>query len=125
NILPIPPTSFTANPPIYEVNTINLSWSGTVPGTSSIKQYVIQQATSIDGLNWSAYEALTTVISNATSGTLQVNASQVAGRYTRYRISVTDALDAVSAYVVSNAVKKNSPPVAPIVDCPMSGNFTY
>ncbi|MDD9312067.1 hypothetical protein ACOSZF_22350 [Cytobacillus firmus] len=125
NILPIPPTIFAANPPIYEVNTINLSWSGTVPGTSSIKQYVIQQATSIDGLNWSAYEALTTVITNATSGTLQVNASQVAGRYTRYRISVTDALDAVSAYVVSNAVKKNSPPVAPIVDCPMSGNFTY
>nr|WP_239541328.1 hypothetical protein [Pullulanibacillus pueri] len=125
NILPIPPTSFTANPPIYEANTINLSWSGTVPGTSAIKQYVIQQVTSIDGLNWSAYEALTTIVSNATSGTLQVNASQVAGRYTRYRISVTDALDAVSAYVVSNAVKKNSPPVAPIVDCPMSGNFTY
>lgn len=125
NILPIPPTTFAASPPIYEANTINLSWGGTVLGTSAIKQYVIQQATSTDGANWSAYVALTTIISSNTSGSLQVNASQVAGRYTRYRISVTDALDAVSAYVVSNTVKKNSPPPAPIVNCPMSGNFTY
>lgn len=125
NILPIPPTTFAANPPIYEANTINLSWSGTVPGTSAIKQYVIQQATSTDSVNWSAYEALTTIVSNNSSGNLQVNASQIAGRYTRYRISVTDALDAVSAFVVSNTVKKNSPPAAPVVDCPMSGNFTY
>ncbi|WP_027625351.1 hypothetical protein [Clostridium lundense] len=125
NILPIPPTIFAANPPIYEANTINLSWSGTVPGTSAIKQYVIQQSTSTDGVNWSAYVALTTIISSNTSGSLQVNASQIAGRYTRYRISVTDALDAVSAFVVSNIVKKNSPPASPVVDCPMSGNFTY
>ncbi|MDD3910369.1 MAG: hypothetical protein PHN86_10525, partial [Proteiniphilum sp.] len=125
NILPIPPTIFAANPPIYEANTINLSWSGTVPGTSAIKQYVIQQSTSTDGVNWSAYVALTTIISSNTSGSLQVNASQIAGRYTRYRISVTDALDAVSAFVVSNMVKKNSPPASPVVDCPMSGNFTY
>jgi len=76
-------------------------------------------------VNWSAYVALTTIISSNTSGSLQVNASQIAGRYTRYRISVTDALDAVSAFVVSNMVKKNSPPASPVVDCPMSGNFTY
>lgn len=76
-------------------------------------------------MNWSAYVALTTIISSNTSGSLQVNASQIAGRYTRYRISVTDALDAVSAFVVSNMVKKNSPPASPVVDCPMSGNFTY
>jgi len=125
NILPIPPTIFAANPPIYEANTINLSWSGTVPGTSAIKQYVIQQSTSTDGVNWSAYVALTTIISSNTSGSLRVNASQIVGRYTRYRISVTDALDAVSAFVVSNMVKKNSPPASPVVDCPMSGNFTY
>jgi len=125
NILPIPPTTFTASPPIYEVTKITLSWSGTIPGTSAIKQYVIQQATSLDGVNWSAYEALTTVVSSATSGNLEVNGSQIAGMYTRYRISVTDTLDAVSAYVVSGAVKKNSPPASPIIFCPMSGKVTY
>lgn len=125
NTLPIPPTTFTATPPIYEVRKITISWSGTIPGTSAIKQYVIQQATSIDGVNWSAYEALTTVVSSATSGTLEANGSQIAGMYTRYRISVTDTLDAVSAYVVSGTVKKNSPPAAPTIFCPMSGRFTY
>ncbi|MFZ5351801.1 MAG: hypothetical protein ACOZCL_03630 [Bacillota bacterium] len=125
NTLPMPPTSFTAAPPIYEVNTITLTWSGTTPGTSAIKQYVIQQATSTDGINWSAYEALTTIISSATSGTHEVYASQISGMYTRYRISVTDALDAVSSYVVSNTVKKNSPPAAPIIAYPMTGNSAY
>ena len=113
NTLPIPPTSFTATPPIYETNTVTLTWSGTIPGTSAIKQYVIQHATSADGINWSAYEALTTIISSATSGTPSGKRFPVPGMYTRYRISVTDTLDAVSAYVVSNTVKKNSPPTAP------------
>jgi hypothetical protein len=45
--------------------------------------------------------------------------------YTRYRISVTDTLDAVSAYVVSGTVKKNSPPTAPVIVCPVSGSSSY
>jgi hypothetical protein len=125
NTLPIPPTSFTATPAIYEVNSIALTWSGTVQGTSAIKQYVLQQATSTDGVNWSAYEALTTILSGATSGTYVANASSVAGTYTRYRINVTDVLDAVSAFTVSSTVKKNSPPSAPILVCPVSGSSTY
>lgn len=125
NTLPTPPSSFTAAPAIYEINTVTLSWSGTVPGTSAIKQYVIQRATSTDGVNWSAYEALATVVSSATSGTYETNASPVAGTYTRYRISVTDALDAVSPYVVSGTVKKNSPPAAPVIGCPMNGSSIY
>lgn len=125
NTLPIPPTSFTATPVIYEVNTITLTWSGTVQGASAIKQYVLQQASSIDGVNWSAYEALAIVVSSATSGSYEATASPVAGTYTRYRISVTDVLDAVSAYVVSGAAKKNSPPSAPVLVCPVSGSATY
>lgn len=125
NTLPTPPSSFTASPAIYEVNTVTLSWGGTVPGTSAIKQYVIQRATSADGTNWSAYEALATVVSSATSGTYETNASPAAGTYTRYRISVADILDAVSAYVVSGAVKKNSPPAAPAITCPVSGSSAY
>ena len=125
NTLPTPPTAFIAAPAIYEGNTITLTWSGTIPGTSAIKQYVIQRSTTTDGVNWSAYEALTIVVSSATSGTYTSNASQIAGMYTRYRISVTDTLDAVSAYVVSNAIKKNSPPTAPVIVCPVSGSSSF
>lgn len=125
NTLPTPPVSFTAAPAIYEGNTVTLAWSGAAPGTSAIKQYVIQRATSTDGTNWSAYEALTTVVSSATSGTYSANASQIIGTYTRYRISVTDTLDAVSSYVVSGTVKKNSPPTAPVIVCPISGSSIY
>lgn len=125
NILPTPPSSFIASPAIYENSNITLTWSGTVQGTSGIKQYIIQKATSTDATNWSTYEAVATIVSNATSGTYSTNATQVAGTYTRYRISVTDVLDAISSYVISNTIKKNSPPTAPIIECPQTGSFTY
>lgn len=125
NTLPTPPTSFTAAPAIYEGSSVTLTWSGAAPGTSAIKQYVIQRSTSTDGTNWSAYEALTTIVSSVTSGTYTANASPIAGTYTRYRISVTDTLDAVSAYVISGTVKKNSPPTAPVIVCPVSGSSSY
>ena len=76
NTLPTPPTTFTATPVIYEAKPVTLTWSGTIPGTSAIKQYVIQRSTSTDGTNWTAYEALTTVISSATSGTYTSYASR-------------------------------------------------
>lgn len=125
NTLPTAPTSFVALPQIYEVNLVTLTWNGVVPGTSAIKQYVIQQSTSVDGITWSAYEALATIVSSATSGNYQTSASSVAGTYTRYRISVTDVLDAVSPYVVSNQVKKNSPPSTPAITAPTAGSSTY
>jgi hypothetical protein len=125
NTLPTAPTSFIALPQIYEVNLVTLTWSGAVPGTSAIKQYVIQQSTSADGITWSAYEALTTIVSSATSGSYETVASSVAGTYTRYRISVTDVLNAVSPYVVSNQVKKNSPPSVPTITAPTVGSSTY
>lgn len=125
NTLPTPPTSFTAAPAIYEGVVVTLAWSGAAPGTSAIKQYVIQRSTSTDGTYWSAYEALTIIVSSSTSGTYTANASQIAGTYTRYRISVTDTLDAVSAYVISGTVKKNSPPSAPVIVCPPSGGSSY
>lgn len=125
NTLPTAPSSFTTQPAIYEVNTVTLTWSGAAPGTSTIKQYVIQQSTSTDGVSWSVYEYGTTILSSATSGTYTATPSSIAGTYTRYRINVTDILGAVSAYVVSNTVKKNSPPATPIIECPLSGSATY
>jgi hypothetical protein len=125
NTLPTAPTSFSASPSIYEVNTVTLAWSGAAPGTSAIRQYVLQQGTSLDGSSWTAYETLTTVVTDATFGSYLAAASAVPGTYTRYRISVTDVLGAVSAYAVSNTVKKNSPPAAPTITAPKTGSVTY
>ena len=125
NTLPTAPTSFVASPAIYEINTITLTWGGATAGTSAIKQYVIQHSTSTDGAVWQAYETLATITSSATSGSYETAGSTIAGTYTRYRISVTDTLGAVSAYVVSGSVKKNSPPAAPIVAAPKAGSATY
>ena len=125
NTLPTPPSSFTATPAIYEVNTLTLAWSGAAPGTSAIKQYVIHRATSTDNVNWSAYETLATIVTSATSGTYVSNASPVPGTYTRYRIVVTDVLDTVSAFVLSGSVKKNSPPAVPVIGCPVNGSSTH
>ncbi len=125
NTLPTAPSSFIATPAVYEINIITLSWSGAAAGTSAIQQYVLQRSTSSDGSNWSAYETLTTITSSTTSGSYEATASAVAGTYTRYRISVTDTLGAVSPYVVSGTVKKNSPPAMLIITAPRAGSATY
>ena len=125
NTLPTLPTSFTATPTIYESAKCYsfMEWNDT---RNQCYQAVCHSAFNFNGrINWSAYEALTIVVSNATSGTYTTSASQIAGTYTRYRISVTDTLDAVSGYVVSGNVKKNSPPTAPAIVCPVSGSSGY
>lgn len=126
NILPSPPTSFTASPALYESLSVTISWSGTIAGTSPIKHYILQRSTSIMGNPpWSSYETLATVVSGETYGSYTADASQTPGTSSRYRISVTDTLDAVSSYVVSNTIRKNSPPASPSIACPMNQCFTY
>lgn len=126
NILPTPPINFTVSPALYETPTVMISWSGTVPGTSQIKHYVIQRSTSFMGNPpWSSYETLATIVSSETFGNYEAEASNSPGTATRYRISVTDTLDAVSTYAISNVVRKNSPPTAPTIGCPMSGKSTF
>lgn len=126
NILPTPPSSLIVTPTLYETPTVTITWSGALPGTSPIKQYVIQRSTAYMGNPpWSSYETLATIVSSETSGTYAAEASNNPGTSTRYRIGVTDTLDAVSAYVNSNTVRKNSPPTVPIIGCPLSGKTTY
>ena len=126
NILPTPPSSFSASPELYESPTITITWSGAVPGTSPIKNYVLQRSTSIMGNPpWSAYETVATILTSDTFGNYLVDASNIPGIATRYRISITDTLDAVSEYVISNTVRKNSPPTVPSIECPKPDSFTY
>ena len=94
-------------------------------GTSTIKQVVIQQATSSDGVTWGAYDTLTTITTTATSGMYEATPSSVSGMSTRYRLSVTDTLNAISAYALSNVVRKVSPPIVPVVTAPKATSQTY
>ncbi len=125
NILATPPTAFTASPLIYSTPSATLTWSGTVAGTSAVKNYVIQQSTSTDNFTWGTWESVATVMSSATSGTYTATPSNIPGTYTRYRIAVTDTLNAVSAYVISNSIKKNTDPAALTVAAPKNGSSTY
>lgn len=126
NILPTPPTSLSASPALYETLSVTITWSGTVAGTSPIKQYVLQRSTSIMGNSaWTSYESLAIIVSSETHGSYTAEASQTPGTSTRYRLSVTDTLDAVSSYVTSNMVRKNSPPAVPIISSPVPGKSIY
>lgn len=126
NILPTPPTSLTVSPTLYELPNVTISWSGAAPGTSPIKSYILQRSTSYMGNPpWSSYETLATIISSETFGSYTTEASNIPGTATRYRISITDTLDAVTTYVISNTIRKNSPPAAPVISCPMSESSTY
>ncbi|WMJ86771.1 hypothetical protein [Anaerocolumna sp. MB42-C2] len=126
NILPTPPTSLSASPALYETQSVTITWSGAVVGTSPIKQYLLQRSTSSMGNpTWSSYETLAIIVSSETYGNYTAEASQTPGTSTRYRLSVTDTIDAVSSYVVSNTVTKNSPPTAPIISSPVSGRSIY
>ncbi len=125
NVLPSPPTVFTALPELYEVNNVTLTWSGTKAGTSAIVNSFIQFSVSTNGGAWSAYEMLQTITGTATSGEMLVNPSDSKDVRTRYRIAVTDALGAVSSYKVSNIVSKLSPPAPPVVISPKAGSTIY
>ena len=110
---------------MYDTEQVTLAWSGAVAGTSAIKQAVIQQATSADGVSWSTYTALVTLTTGATSGSYVPVTSGIPGMSTRYRLSLTDTLSAVSGYALSNITRKASPPTAPVITSPKVGDVTY
>lgn len=125
NILATPPTTFTASPLIYVMTSATLTWSGTVAGTSAIKNYIIQQSTSSNNVDWSTWEVVTSIISSATSGTYTATPSNIPGTFTRYRIAVTDTLNAVSPYVISNSIKMNTVPATLTITAPKNGSTTF
>lgn len=58
NVLPSPPSVFTATPEVYDGGSITLSWSGVVPGTSAIKSFILQSAISMDGgVTWTSFSS--------------------------------------------------------------------
>ena len=125
NIPAAPPTAFTASPLIYATPSATLTWSGMVAGTSAIKNYIIQQSTSTNNVAWGTWETVATVVSSAASGTYTATPSNVPGMFTRYRIAVTDTLNAVSPYVISNSIKKNTVPAALTIAAPKNSSATF
>jgi hypothetical protein len=124
NTLPSSPTSFLVSPVVYHSGNISLSWAGTVAGTSSIKQYVIQQQISSDNVNWDSWTLTDTVVTSLGSGSLAVT-PPLSWTYLRFRISVTDTLGAVSDYAISGSVRKNIAPLTPSLAAPKAGSTTY
>ena len=126
NVLPSSPAVFTAAPEVYDGGNIALSWSGVVPGTSTIKSYTIQSASSMDGgATWTGFTALTTILSSATSGSTAVEADTRDGVKVVYRIRTVDSFDAPSAYVSSNIVGMVTSPPEPTILSPVEGRTTY
>ena len=126
NVLPSPPAVFAAAPEVYDGGNITLAWSGVVPGTSAIKSYTLQSASSMDGgVTWTAFASLTTLLSAATSGSTTVAADMRDGVKVVYRIRTVDSFDAPSAYVSSNIVSMVTSPPEPVVLSPVAGRTTY
>lgn len=126
NVLPSPPGVFKAAPEVYDGGSITLSWSGVVPGTSAIKSYFLQSASSMDGgVTWTSFSSLTTVPSSASFGSTTVAADTRDGVKAIYRIRTMDSFDAASAYVSSNIVSMAGAPPEPTVLTPAAGSITY
>jgi hypothetical protein len=122
NTLPSAPTGFTASPAVYNSGAVTLAWSGAAGGTSAIKNYVLQVATSTDNSTWGAYSNLATV--NAPASSYEYTPSAMAS-FTRYRVCVTDALDCVSGFTASGVVRKNNPPRPPLLYAPKNNSVTF
>lgn len=87
--------------------------------------YLFNNNRELMGLAWGTWETVAAVVSGATSGTYTATTSNIPGTFTRYRIAVTDTLNAVSAYVISNSIKKNTVPAALMIAAPKNASATY
>jgi len=127
NVLPISPSTFTARPDVYSGNQVTLQWSGTIPGTSTIRQYVIEEALSHNQqVTWSNWGTVATVNSTSTSGSIVISAITIPGVFTRYRINVMDSRNAFSEeYTFSNVVLRHDNPLAPLLEAPRVHSTTY
>lgn len=121
NTLPTAPTTVTASPVEYSSPSATLVWSGATAGTSAISYYLLQTATSTDGLTWSAYST----IGSYTSRTAVVAPPSIPGIYSRYRVCTVDTLSASSGYCYSNVIRMVVPPTVPVFAAPTANALTY
>lgn len=108
------PTSFNASPNPFESN-ISLSWSGAKSGTNnSISSYEIQFAFN-NGSTWSAWQALKTISSTATSGSTQIISTLNRGYQVKYRIRTRGSAGSsyYSGWKESNTIRRKTQPTAP------------
>ncbi len=124
NILPTIPAVFSVSPAVYIEGDVTIRWDGITPGTSPVKNCLLQIATSSDNVTWSAYSDLQNIVTSETAGSF-VHSTAWMEPYTRYRMKVGDALGAFSDYVYSEVVRREYPPKAPIVTAPKDGSVIY
>ena len=124
NSSPTAPTSFSASPTVYESGDITLAWSGAADTDGNISKYFVQYATSADGSAWSAWQDSSANNSIGTQSAVNMT-SLARGSYARFQVAAVDALGLVSAYILSNTIRRNSVPAAPIITVPAANSVTY
>lgn len=94
-------------------NTITLSWSGATKGeNNAITGYDIDYCISENQTSWSDWSDLQETASTATVLTVNISSKVSRGNYVKFRIRTMgqQGVDYYSAYVESNAIKRNSLP---------------
>jgi hypothetical protein len=77
------------------------------------------------GSSWGAWQNLTTLQNNSTSGGISMQIPAVANSMLKFRISVTDSLGGVSGFTNSNLLGTHNEPLAPIFGSPKMGSYCY
>ncbi|MGI6634174.1 MAG: hypothetical protein ACOX7B_03260 [Christensenellales bacterium] len=116
NTPPTAPTHCIASPEVYVSGPIALSYGGASDVDNNLGDYQVQYAIMSGGV----LGAWNNLPNNATSHTPTLGLNESV----KYRVRATDTLGAVSSYVESGLCGKNTPPVSPSVDYPVSGRTT-
>lgn len=109
------PTAFTASPTVFESN-VTLSWSGATNGAlNTIVGLEIQWTQSMNAVTWGSWNTLRFVETTAGNGSITDTPSIDRASYIKWRIRTksTNAVNQYSDWRESNAVRKNSVPIAP------------
>lgn len=126
NIPPQMATTVTASPLEYSTEPVFITWSGASGGTSPIKGYMVASRTSTDGTTWTGWEILEIFDHPSSSGSRQVEATDIPGIYTMYGLWTIDALNVYSSEQVSNSILCVSvASSAPKVAVPKEGTSIY
>lgn len=106
NSAPLPPTVFqTSKTAFHENEPLVLTWSGASDPDNKIKGYRIKQRKTVDG-EWSEWENLTIVLTEATDGTFDVYSNVNNGEAIQYGIETIDHFDIASTLKTSDIITR-------------------
>ena len=102
---------------MFESGNIVLSWPACTDPDGNLAGYQIQQQLSADGSTWGDWADVMQVSENTAAVSPSVNR----GQYVRFRVRSVDTLAAASSWAMSDPVRRNRVPDAPVILC--AGNL--